>query len=249
MEAVLPRSWKEEFAQAAAVRREDLLYREKQIRFETKEREKREEEQKDEKEKDQENFAAALAPLQEVAEFRVQLDDYDTKTVESLMDNREALEAIHHKINDMLDEAEVLPDGRRVFKTKDGTRVFDEHGEELSAKVIDPSAIDDKKPRWETFKAVTDERVRLTEERQQLLDYQSKLDEARDRLDKGDITQKELNRIKTDLSATMPDAVREKLDLEKPKTDATVNASPPAMPDELDSLMRKTGFAPISNTP
>jgi DNA-binding NarL/FixJ family response regulator len=39
------------------------------------------------------------------------------------------------------------------------------------------------------------------------------------------------------------DAVREKLGLEKPK----VEASAPALPDDMNNLMRKTGFSPASS--
>lgn len=73
------------------------------------------------------------------------------------------------------------------------------------------------------------------------------MDKARERLDKGDITTKEMDSIKADLSKTMPDAVREKLGLEKPKTDAKLEASAPALPDDMDNLMRKTGFAPVGS--
>ncbi|MCP2001177.1 hypothetical protein J2S34_003663 [Nitrobacter winogradskyi] len=43
MQMALPRSWKEEFA-AAAAKREDVLYAEKMARFYERERERREEE-------------------------------------------------------------------------------------------------------------------------------------------------------------------------------------------------------------
>ena len=48
-------------------------------------------------------------------------------------------------------------------------------------------------------------------ERRELLSYQAKLDEARERLDNGKITQKEFEHIKADLAETMPKAVYEKL--------------------------------------
>ncbi|NLS20606.1 hypothetical protein HGP16_29240 [Rhizobium sp. P40RR-XXII] len=229
-----------------------MLDREKTIRFNLQERDKRDEREKLEKQEreDLETWTeTVLATTEQVAAFRVQLDSYDAKTVDALMDNREAMEAVRHKMDDMLDRAEVLPDGRRVFKTMDGKRVFDEHGQELAPEVIEASSIDDKKPKWETYKDSMDENTRLTYEREQLIEYQTKLDKARARLDKGDITAKETDSIKADLSKTMPDAVREKLGLEKSKPDAKPEASAPALPDDMDNLMRKTGFAPVASVP
>lgn len=251
METVLPRAWQEEFERAAIGRREDMLDREKTIRFNLQERDKRDEREKLEKQEreDLETWTEVLATTEQVAAFKVQLDNYDAKTVDALMDNRETMEAVRHKIDDMLEKAEILPDGRRVFKTIDGKRVFDEHGQELAPEVIEASSIDDKKPKWEDYKGVKDEEVRLTQEREQLIEYQTKLDKARERLDKGDITTKEMDSIKADLSKTMPDAVREKLGLEKPKTDAKLEANAPALPDDMDNLMRKTGFAPAASVP
>lgn len=183
-----------------------------------------------------------------ISEFRVQLDDYDTVTVEALMENQAAIDAVQERIEAMLQDAHILPDGRRVFKTKDGMRVFDEHGQELPPEIIDPMTIDDMKPRWESFSADMNEWERLMQEREQLHDYQAKLDDARERLDSGEITQDELDKLKTVLAEDVPVAVREKLGLEKPQVeiapahDATVTAEA-ALPPDMDALMRQTGFA------
>lgn len=230
-----------------AAQREVRADKEKTIRFETRERERRDEQADEKRERDEAAaFDRVLATAEDIASFRVDLDTYDTETVEALMDNQEALDVLRGKVDGMLDEATVLPDGRRAFKTKDRQRVFDEHGQELAPEVIDPSSIDSKKPDWETFQASMDERIRLTEQRHELSTYQAKLDEARERLDKGEITAKELKTLKADLAADMPDAVRKKLGLNDPNTDAErkleTNAAP--LPNDMDSLMRQTGLGP-----
>lgn len=129
--------------------------------------------------------------------------------------------------------------------------MFDEHGTEVRAETVDPSTIDDKKPKWETFKGAILEQGRLGEERQGLLDYQAKLDEARERLDRDDITAKELNEFDADLKLAMPNAVREKLGIEKPKAEAVqrADASAPVMPDGMENLMRQTGLGPSAPAP
>lgn len=246
MQIITPRSWKDEFA--AAAKRADMLHREKLTRLEDRNRRRKEDKLEDER-YDAELMTAmgvVLAAAEDIAEFRLQLDAYDATTVEALMENREALEAARKRIDLMLAKAYVLPDGRRVFKTEDGLRVFDEHGQELSPETIDPAEIDDSKPKWEAFKAEIDAEKRLIEERQDLLAYQEKLDAARKRLDNGEITQQELDRIKDELVADMPDAVREKLGIEQQSTDAdnSHNAATvaPALPTDMDALMRQTGL-------
>lgn len=54
------------------------------------------------------------------------------------MQNGRALERVQEDLRIMVDKAYVLPDGRRVFKTEDGMRVFDEHGEEIKGFDPDP---------------------------------------------------------------------------------------------------------------
>ncbi|MEL6933399.1 MAG: hypothetical protein AAFO17_09940 [Pseudomonadota bacterium] len=77
-------------------------------------------------------------------------------TVEALISNQEALDAVKERIDVILMRAHALEDGRRVFKTEDGTQVFDQFGEEVGPEVIAPEDIDDSAPRWEDFKAEED---------------------------------------------------------------------------------------------
>jgi len=250
MPVIAPRSWREEFA-AAATRREDILHREKLARFEDRERERRKDEKIEDEQRDAESWTAieiVLATPEEVTALQVRIDDYDAKTVEALMERRELIDALTNKIDIALAEAHVLPDGRKVFKTKDGLRVVDENGRELAPEMIDPAEVDDKKMRWETFKDLKDRKIALEEEQRQLLEYQTKLDKARERLGEGDITKKELEKIEADLAADMPDAVRKKLGMDEPKADAApaqeiaTAATKNTMPANMDDLMRQTGF-------
>ncbi len=258
MQVVLPRSWKEEFA-AAAARREDTLHKEKLARFNDQERQRRKDEQI-EAESDEADMLATIeivfATDEALAKFRVELDEYDAKTVEALMANREALEAVRKRIDAMLADAHTLPDGRRVFKTEDGLRVFDEHGRELSPETVDPAEINDEKPKWEIFQAEIEEEKRLAEKRQSLLEYQAKLDRVRERLNSGEITQDELEQMKANLAADMPEAVREKLGpgLVKanvvPTQEVPTTVAPEAgLPPDMDALMRQTGLGVVPAGP
>jgi hypothetical protein len=69
-----------------------------------------------------------IATKTEIASFNMKLDAYDTATVEALMENKEAHAEVREKVRIMLDKAYVLPDGHKVFKTEDGTRVTAQRG-------------------------------------------------------------------------------------------------------------------------
>lgn len=156
--------------------------------------------------------AMMLITASDADAFRVELDRYDTATVAALQLNGEALDAVQERMEKLLAKAYVLPDGRRIFKTEDGTRVFDEFGAELGRDEIDPAMIEDARPSWETYKPELDEKNRLLAERREILAYQEKLDNARERLDSGEMTQGEYERLRDDLKVGMPEAVQAQID-------------------------------------
>lgn len=183
-----------------------------QTYLETRKRDRDDQDKKEKREEEetvQEMVESALATLDEIAKFEVQLDRYDAATVQALMDNEVALRAVNERIEEMLDNATVLPDGRRVFRTRDGQRVFDEHGLEIGADVIEPNAIGEKKTSWEDFAEFNDTQRVLLRERDDLIAYQQDLDDARDRLDGDDLTSDELDALEKELGDNAPARVRE----------------------------------------
>lgn len=149
-----------------------------------------------------------LATPERIEAFTVKLDRYDVATVEALLANEHDLTVVGERLRKMLDNAEQLPDGRRVFKTEDGHRVFDEHGQELSPEEIDPDAIDDGRTRFEPYWASHLEQKSLVEEREALLEYQQKLDDAREIVGKEGVTARELDELEKALDDEAPDRVR-----------------------------------------
>src|SRR5688572_6312748 len=149
MVLIAPSPWRVEFARKAAIAR-DL---EQRLRNEKLLKDKREREQRDASTDEHADFLAVvdlvLASDHRIEAFTVKLDALDAATVAALMQNEEALIAVRERIATMLLAAHVLPDGRRVFKTRDGTEVFDEFGTAVSAEEITPDQIADDKPRWE----------------------------------------------------------------------------------------------------
>lgn len=157
------------------------------------------------------DMAMAIVSSSEIDAFKVDLDRYDTATVEALQENQIELAAVRERMDQLLGQAHVLPDGRRVFKTQDGLRVFDEHGIEVEAATIDPDAIEDSHPRWEQYKPEFDRANELIAQQTEQLQYQSKLDDARERFDAGKLTRTEFDELRDELKADMPQAVRAKI--------------------------------------
>ncbi len=149
-----------------------------------------------------------LATQQQIELFEAKLDTYDEATVMALMENQEKLDVVNAEISALLERAYVLDDGRRVFKTEDGTQVFDEFGEAVGRDALDPDFIRPDQPTWESFAERKALQERLEIERRELLEFQEKIDSARERLAEGDATEADLEQLDADLSVSMPPAVR-----------------------------------------
>ena len=152
-----------------------------------------------------------LADQVEVEAFRADLDTYDALTIEAIMENREILEKLYLQRDVALDNAHQLEDGTHVFKSEDGVRVFDKEGNQLAPDIINPDLIDDRRTTHEEWQGIIDQIKKHEVIDQRLLDYQEKLDAARDRLDDGELTQEEFDELKEGIEKDMPIEVRRKL--------------------------------------
>ena len=162
--------------------------------------------------------------------FEVKLDSYDEATVIALMENLEQLEAVQARMDALLEQAFVIEDGRRVFKTQDGLQVFDEHGAEISATELDFALIPETAPTWETYQPELEHRETLIAERTEILEYQAKLDAAREEIEGGEISEADLEALDAELLEMMPDAVQAQLGPDHaPSKDAgqTAELAPP----------------------
>lgn len=227
--------------------RADAAAHERFLRQQIDERKRRErEEQAEQAMDDTADFVLAVVTAVEMQEFRCELDSYDAATVEALQLNEEQLTKAREHVDRLLARAHVLPDGRRVFKTEDGTRVFDEHGVELDGEELSPQEIADRRPRWEVFDAARQHVSDLAEQRTELLSYQEKLDDARQRLDSGEMSREEFDRARDQLGLEMPGSVRELLPERKQGVEREVDR-PSAAADvdlQIDDEMVPTSAAP-----
>ncbi len=164
--------------------------------------------------------ATTLATTAQIKAFEVKLDTYDAATVEALMDNQELLDAIDQRLEiirqqkqGLLDHAYILEDGRRVFKAEDGSFVIDEDGQDVSTDEVDFDLING--PSAEGYMSVLSAEAELEEQREttvqqrsDILEIQEKLDEAREEIADGEITEAELEDLDAELMELMPTSVR-----------------------------------------
>lgn len=175
----------------------------------------------------------------EAVELEAQIARHDRAIIEALTENEERLTAADRRVEKLLGEAHVLPDGRRVFKTEDGLRVFDEFGHEVGADDVDPMSIDDVRPSWETVSGELDARDALAEERRDLLDYQHKLDEAQDKLANGDMSQTDLDQLHSLMADDVPESVRRHLPPDDP---AVLSNAPQVSPSHYSLITDQNAF-------
>ena len=199
------------------------------------------------------NAAAVVVPAsqKQIMAFDANLTLYETATVEALMDNARQLENVQAQMDALLAQAHVMDDGRRVFRTEDGTQVFDEFGQEVVREEINPETIPDTAPQWEVFNTLRIQGAALELERQELLACQDRLDAARDTIAEGNITEAALEALETSLANDMPDAIRRHLPINHPAAQIGAEAgiaTPPtpaqATPQANPSLQGLEGFAP-----
>ena len=166
-----------------------------------------------------------LATEIEVQHFQAKLDVYDEATVKALMENTQALEAVNERIQEKLGHAHTLEDGRKVFKSEDGTWAIDEDGKELEATTNDMDIIPKTKVTAEEYKTDIEERNQLNTERQNILDYQEKLDDARERSHSDDFTREELDALDKELQTGMPMAVKRQLPNYDPSQETSLQSN------------------------
>jgi DNA-directed RNA polymerase beta' subunit len=235
------RSWKAEFARSAEGRRDEQRQLVEADRKRTKDIEKAH--RLDDEVTD---FALSmvLATESDIADLTRNLDIYDEATVKALMKNGERMDEARRELDEMLAKAHVLPDGRRVFESKDGIHVFDEHGVELSPDVIDLNEIADWRTKWEDYKTGIDSYDRIVEEREKILEFQAEVDQVREEVEKGDLTKAKLDELGDRLSDNMPEIVRAQLpEQERNKTLAADAASPePSEPVIIAPAARPFGL-------
>lgn len=163
-----------------------------------------------------------MATDAQIEAFDVKLDRYDTATIEALEYNQVRLDDIQRRLGEveiqiqmMLDQAHVMDDGRRVFLTEDRSKAFDEFGKVVSEDELDFDAVPHSALSYESFARETDllkdlknAELDLVSERSEIFEFQEQLDEARERIAGGEISEEELDALDAELADAMPHSIK-----------------------------------------
>lgn len=155
------------------------------------------------------DFVMSIINVEQAELLQSEIDKFQEASVAAIMAYDEEIGRVETEIAQMLSNAYVLEDGRRVFKTEDGLRVFDEHGNELDIDVVDPDQIGNDRPRWERFQETEERLKQLRLERTEINEFQDKLDQTQERLDRGELTEQEFDDLREDIYNSAPQAVRD----------------------------------------
>jgi len=204
-----------------------------------KDEQERKEKQEERAEKTDLDLATAvemtIATEVQIEAFHEKLDKYDEATIRALMENEKALEIIQTKMDELLS---------RAHRLEDGQRVFDEFGTELDRETIDPNTIDDNAPRWEAYQPLMLEEARLEAQRASLIEFQDKLDDARERSSQEDFTVEELESLEAELEADMPPSVAQFLPADmQPAATPTMKSDYEAVAPKIADLAPQAGMS------
>lgn len=203
--------------------------------------------------------AAVMATTTQIESFEARLDALDAATIEALEENRLRLEDVQRLLHEadldiqwMLDQAHVLEDGRRVFLTRDRSQAFDEFGAEVLETELDFDLICETAPTYEDYAEKVELRDGLQEEfdtlhteRRTLLDFQDRLDEAREQTSDGQITADGLEALDAELGELMPPSVQRHLpehewsELDVPVSDQPTASAEPAVTNTQQSSLQQ----------
>lgn len=178
-----------------------------------------------------------------IRQYEVRLGYHQEAVILALQESQERLDLSEERLQALRDEAYVTEDGRRVFRSEDGTWVIDETGALVEVDELDPDVIADHRPSAETWLEAVEENRALQEQRQDLVDYQSALDDAQDRLSAGGLSNEDLAEL-DDLLSNAPTAVRARLPTTDPAASPVQSSAPDA--SEPTGEFALEGLSPAS---
>lgn len=192
-----------------------------------------------EREHDRQLLHAVAALQQTYQHFMWELDIEDRAADMALADIAREIEANRRECENLLENAYRMPDGRRVFMTEDGTAVYDEDGNRLSA--ADAANLPKNELRrhssWEQMQANADEHARLEREQQDIVRYKQEGQELKERAESGDLSPEEFADIERRRQETMPERMRPYADHLR-----TTTPEPSQHPDVLLSPEEEAGL-------
>lgn len=193
-------------------------------------------------------WRVALTTEADLQRFRERLGQLDRASLETYRHAHAKATMAEHELNELRSRASLDEHGRLVFRTADGRSAFLENGNELSREELDRTDWSPGAPTWENWQASTDRARRSHEELQSVVDYRSKLQEARERVDSpSPLTLDELDQLNRDLDA-LPASVKRSLDGATASNAAAADRALPNAP-QIREAFDKSASRPADSAP
>jgi hypothetical protein len=162
------------------------------------------------RERDFESFAhMVLASREHVEEFTKKLELLDQASAEALVESEEKLRKAKDDLQRLRDRAYELttPDGGVMKVYRDGSAVRDDGGAQVDPLLIKPEDIPESAPTWGDIQDKENIVRDAQRQHRETVEYRERLDKGRKRLEKGAISEDELDELEKDVER-MPALVR-----------------------------------------
>lgn len=155
-------------------------------------------------------FLLQLASHQAIEQFQERLDELDRASKIALSSIEARIVDEEEALIDMRGRASRAPDGRLVFRTRDGTGAYYE--DETPVDALDAIDWRPGAPEWENYKELRESMERSKTERDRIGEYRDRLDTVRDKISSGgSLTEDELSELQ-ELAEQKPQSVKAVLD-------------------------------------
>lgn len=178
-----------------------------------------------------ERFRAVMAQLEERRiEVQRELDRQEEACLEALHETDEQLRAARQRLHEVQERAYkiTLPDGTTARVYRDGDRVRDEKGAEVSPDIVRAEDLGTAHSTWQEHLSAKDGVADLEARREAILAHHKRVQEAREQQSAGGLTAEEFDALKK----SRPESVRAhersaaNADTREPPAQAVTDASP-----------------------
>jgi len=137
-------------------------------------------------------------------------------------------------LQELQERAARLPDGRRVYRTEDGTAAYDESNNRLTEAQMAQVPWEEGQPTWEQRNRGFDDVQAASRDVRDTEAYRERLHEIQQRHAAGEMSKDELEDLDKNFEADMPESVRRHYEAEK-------SIQPPRHADHDQSALPDTG--------
>ncbi|MEP2987308.1 MAG: hypothetical protein ABJP08_29070 [Roseibium sp.] len=167
--------------------------------------------QKDQKTKAQQDddfddvVITSMASMENIAAFQKRLDALQQENVERILYLQQQRDILMTQQQQQLDNAFVLDNGERVFRSEDATFVVNESGEMISHEIIDPASIGEQHTFAEDYQRTLHSIDVVNADLGDAITFQQRLEALEERSEQSGLTQTDLDALEAELDDIIPD--------------------------------------------